>query len=232
MDDGVALILLALATGGAVIFFALRQNLRQEQVLQAQERALEAEAAGAYLNDLLNSGTRIRLNFGEAPSIELKQSEEILCVFPETTLIEPRAVSSWVSNFGASAIRIARGLSLRLERSADTIESHDELRALDTGTLVITTQRLIYVCSKHTISSLPLEKISDIDTGGYRDALRINRENRQTVEFFKFNTSLTIPFQHNGEQHSVPLLSAIVQAAIEQAVKYRYHTEAVARKAA
>ncbi len=54
MDDGVALILLALATGGAVIIFALRQNLRQKQVLQEQERALEAKAAGTYLHDLLS----------------------------------------------------------------------------------------------------------------------------------------------------------------------------------
>lgn len=218
-DESTVLLLLVALIGGAIIYFIFRQR-------KARERASQADAAVDYLQSLLRTGTPIKLSFGAAPIIALKQFEETLCVFPETTLIEPRAVRNWRSNYGGPSFRVAKGVSFRLGASAGASESHDELRAIDAGTLMLTNLRLIFVGSKRT-TSIPLEKIINLDTEGFSDSLRINREGKQKAEVFQLNTSLKMSFQHNGEQHSVPLLSPMVQIAIGQAIEYRKHPELI-----
>jgi hypothetical protein len=140
-----------------------------------------------------------RSSGGEVPNIALNEGEDVLCVFAGTTLLEPRAVRTWRSNYGGPSFRIAKGVSFRLGASSGVSESHEEMRAVDIGTLILTNERLSFVGSRRTID-VPLEKIIDVDNEGYSDWLRLNRQGKQKTECFQLNSALYTYFNYNGEQ--------------------------------
>jgi hypothetical protein len=221
MDNNSAVLLILLA--GAVVVFIIYRLVKQQQ---QQRWKSEVDAAANCLVELVKVGKPVRFNCDQAPDIALKRGEDLRCVFPGTTLLEPRAVRNWRSNYGGPSFRIARGVSFRLGASAGTSESHDELRPLDTGTLALTNQRLIFVGSKRT-TSVSLEKIIDLDTEGYSNWLRLNRQGKQKAECFQFDADLRMNFEYNGKNISAPLASRLVKLAINQAMIFRNHPEII-----
>jgi DNA helicase HerA-like ATPase len=169
--------------------------------------------------ELEGSGIQIKFTCGEAPSIALHKNEEALCHAP-TTLVEPRAVRTWRSSYGGPSVRIAKGLSFRFGASAGSSESHEEMRPIDVGTLVLTNQRMIFVGSKRTIG-LPIEKIIGIDDEGYFNRLRLNREGKQKAEIFEFDSALQIEYEYKAEFRSAPFHVAWLIAAINQVLSSR-----------
>jgi DNA double-strand break repair helicase HerA and related ATPase len=169
--------------------------------------------------ELKESGIQIKFTCGEAPSIALRKNEEVFCDAP-TTLVEPRAVRTWRSTYGGPSLRIAKGLSFRFGASSGTSESHEEMRPIDVGTMVLTNQRMIFVGSKRTIG-LPIEKIIGIDDEGYFNWLRLNLEGKQKAEIFEFDSALQIKYEYKGETRSAPFHVAWLIAAINQVLIFR-----------
>jgi hypothetical protein len=215
-DSAIWIIVIA---GAAALYFLYR-------LIARQKRTTKLTLAGDWLADLVAKGTQIKLICGNAPGVILNDGEELLCVFPGTTLLEPRAVRTWRGRYGGPSFRIAKGVSFRLGESRGTSESHDEMRALDHGTLVITNQRLVFLGSGRT-SSVALGKVIDIEA--YSDAIRLNRQGKQRVEYFQFSSDLQVPYNKDGKNQSVPLDGRMVKGAIDQAIFYRSHPAAIGR---
>jgi len=144
---------------------------------QAQQQRLSlVRTASNHFADLAARGIQIKLIAGEAPNIALRNGEHLLCVFPNTSLLEPRAVRTWLSNYGGASIRVAKGLSFRAGQSRGVSESHDEMRSLDLGTLLLTNERLVFIGSQRT-NSVALNKVIDIE--GLTDAVVVHREGKE-----------------------------------------------------
>jgi hypothetical protein len=133
MDNGFLWLVVVAVVIGVLIYFGNRGK-QQERLSQTQERLSQLITPLDHFADLAAKGIQIKLIAGEPPNIALRIGEHMLCVFPNTTLLEPRAVRTWLSNYGGASIRVAKGLSFRAGQSRGVSESHDEMRAIDLGT--------------------------------------------------------------------------------------------------
>jgi hypothetical protein len=171
-----------------------------------------------HFADLTARNIQIKLIAGEVPNIALRKGEHVLCAFPKTTLLEPRAVRTWHSTYGGPTIRVARGLSFRFGQSHGVSESHDELRAIDRGTLLLTNERIVFIGTQRT-TSVALQKLIDIEAFG--DGLVVHREDKQKIEGYHLNGALQIDYQYNGQTLSVPVDERLIKFAIDDAVLVR-----------
>lgn len=105
-------------------------------------------------------------------SIPLKTNEFFVWA-EQSQLHEPRAVR----NYGGTSVRVAKGVSVRVGQA----ESHQEMRHIDSGTLSLTSKRIIFSGGQRS-SNIDLKKILNITR--YKDGVKINIENRQKPQFF------------------------------------------------
>jgi hypothetical protein len=211
-----------MAIGVVIVVLSVCLLYRGRNQKEAQNRQFRIQSAFSYFLDFARRGIPIKIICGEIPNIVLNKGEDVLCVLPKTTLLEPRAVRTWRSKHGGPSFRIVKGVSFRLGASSGVSESHEEMRAIDTGTLMLTNERLSFVGSRRTIN-VPIEKIIDVDNEGYSNWLRLNRQGRQKTECFQFNSALYTDFSHNGEKMLAPVHSRMLKLAIDQAILFRRH---------
>jgi uncharacterized protein YecT (DUF1311 family) len=193
-------------------------------VYTRQKNAKARSAAIDWMRMTLLQGTTIRLTCGPTPNVNFHDDEEFLSVFPETTLTEPRAVRTSRGIYGGPSFRIAKGVYFRLGGYRGTSESHEELRGIDSGTLVITNQRLIFVGSFRTIS-FPLADI--IGSVAYLRSLELHRKGKQRTEYFNFSKNLEMTYNRDGETRSAPVDAVMIKLVIDQAYLYKDHPEFV-----
>ena len=158
----------------------------------------------------------MNLNPINNPPIILKKNEEANLVLEGISLREPRAVRQTYGGYGGPSFRVAKGVSFRLGSVAARSESHEELRDIDKGTLVLTNKRLIFIGSKRT-NNIELKKIIAIEA--YKDGIGSQRENKQKTEYFIGTNNSTLTFKINGRSHTVPFIGPILKAAIEGKIK-------------
>jgi ribosomal protein L37AE/L43A len=102
----------------------------------------------------------------------LKQDEKSF--YGEATkMSEPRAIRNTIG-FHAKGVWWSRG------------ESHQELKEICSGTLILTNKRLVFTSDLRT-SNIELKKIINIIT--YNDGIMIQMENRQKPQFFSVSDS-------------------------------------------
>ena len=68
----------------------------------------------------------------------LKKNEHPILELENITLQEPRAVRVSRGGYGGTSIRIAKGITLHTGGTRGRSESHDEIRNIDNGKLLIT----------------------------------------------------------------------------------------------
>ena len=175
----------------------------------------------AAQNDLLrfvnalNQG-KMNLNPIRDPPIILKKNEEACVVFGGITLMEPRSVRQTRGGYAGPTIRVAKGVSFRMGSVAARSESHEELRNIDQGTLVLTNKRLVFIGSKRT-TNIDLKKIISITA--YKDGIASQRENKQKTEYFTGIDRHTLTFTMDGRSHNVPFTGLIMKAAVEGKIR-------------
>ena len=162
--------------------------------------------------------TRLKLICAEAPGVILDGDEELLGVFPQIVLREPRAVRDYRGHYAGQSIRVAKGASFRFGGYRSSSESHDELRSIDQGTLVLTSHRLMFLGAKRT-SAVQLEKIVDLES--YDDGLQLHRQGKEKVEHFQFSGGVEMSYQRDGKSVLAPLGGQVVKLIVEQAIQYR-----------
>lgn len=175
----------------------------REQQLEIQQRRRE------WLAEVFEA-----IRGGEFPpadsagcSVILKKGERLLMFLPIVNLMEPRAVRT----HGRVGFRVAKGVYI----GGGSAESHEELRVLDTGELALTNRRLVFTGSKRVVN-MPLGKIVSMEP--YRDALAIQRENRQRIQYLSGLDKITVEFSAEGGTWKGKMSGLILSYYVEGAI--------------
>jgi len=192
-----------------------QQKINQEKIEQEKHQLIvqKENDANQFLTSLQNGKIPITSN-NTSPFI-LKKNESLSIVMHNITLQEPRSVRQTHAAYGGPTIRVAKGVSFRLGGASARSESHEEIRAVDRGSLILTTKRLIFIGSKRT-TNIDLRKIMAIEA--YTDGIESQRENKQKTEYFKGTNSTIVNFRINGRQSTIPLTGVVLRAAIQGAI--------------
>ena len=161
-----------------------------------------------FLEKIYNNELNLPTN--DCPVI-LKRGEEPIVVLPNITFKEPRSVRTSYGSYGGPTIRVMKGVSFRLGGASHRSASHDEITTIDRGTLTITNKRLIYTGSQKTLN-YNLSKILSITE--YKDAIVIQKENKQKTEIFADCDNLRLDFEIDGQTRSIPFYGCLLKAAI------------------
>lgn len=153
---------------------------------------------------------KVNLPTRDCPVI-LKKTEKAIVVLPNITFKEPRSVRTSVGGYGGPTIRIAKGISFKLGGASSRSVSHDEIKAIDQGTLTITNKRLIFTGTMKT-PNYNLSKILSIND--FKDSIAIQRENKQKTEYFTGCDETVLNYKLNGQFNSTPFYGVILKAAI------------------
>ena len=154
-----------------VIVFAVKAHNEQQerQKREAAERLRRIRETTEKLQDHLNRGL-LPLYQGTLPLV-LKQNEYPLACAP-ATLSEERAV------------RIYKGTTLRgkyVSSTSGVSRSYGELQTIDSGQLVLTNKRLVFVGALRT-STTDLSKLVNVEL--FSDAIRVHRQGKQKAEIY------------------------------------------------
>ena len=194
----------------------------EQQILEKKEREkkqlLEQQAAQNDLVTFVNQLDQGTINLTPIPNppIILKKNETAYLVLGNMALHEPRAVRQTYGGYAGPTIRVAKGVSFRVGSVAARSESHDELRNIDQGSLVLTNKRLIFTGSKRTVN-IDLKKIIAIEA--YKDGVASQRENKQKTEYFIGSNRSNLTFTTSGRSHTVPFTGPILKAAIQGQIR-------------
>lgn len=161
-----------------------------------------------FLDKIYNNELNLPTN--DCPVI-LKRGEEPLVVLPNITFKEPRSVRTSYGSYGGPTVRLMKGVSFRLGGASHRSTSHDEITTIDRGTLTITNKRLIFTGSQKTLN-YNLSKILSITE--YKDAIVIQKENKQKTEIFADCDNLRLDFEIDGQTKSTPFYGCLLKAAI------------------
>ena len=201
--------------GDGGISDAEQQKINQEKIEQEKHQliVLKENDENQFLTSLQNG--KITITSNDTSPVILKKNESLSIVMHNITLQEPRAVRQTHAAYGGPTIRVAKGVSFRLGGASARSESHEEIRAIDRGSLILTTKRLIFIGSKRT-TNIDLRKIMAIEA--YTDGIESQRENKQKTEYFKGTNSTIVNFRINGRESTVPLTGVVLRAAIQGAI--------------
>jgi hypothetical protein len=169
------ILILVLVVIVSVVAGALFKSSQKTETLQrqTQQKTVDREALSAL--DLFLSRNRLPIYHGTVP-IMLK-ADEYPIVCSDSRLAEERSIG----NYTGMSFRVARGMYYRTGQSTgDT-----ELRIIDTGKLVLTTKRLVFVGSKRTAST-ELRKLVNVDH--YADAITIHKDGKAKAETYFLDT--------------------------------------------
>jgi hypothetical protein len=151
---------------------------------------------------------RVTLNPSAACPVLLKGGEAALFVLGGISLHEPRAVTRGA--YGGPSVHVAKGLTLRV--GGFQAESHEEPRAIDSGTLTLTSKRLCFAGQLRSLE-VDLRKVISIDA--YSDAVAIRRSGKEKTEFFFGLDHSTYSFTVQDRSYSEPMSGLILKYAIE-----------------
>ena len=140
--------------------------------------------------------------------ILLKASELTLFVLPNVSLHEPRSVTRGA--YGGPSVHVAKGLTLRV--GGFQAQSHEELKELDQGTLVLTTKRL---CFSGALRSLEIDLRKLISVDAYSNAVAVRRSGKEKTEFFFGLDHHTYSFAVQDRRYTEPMSGLILKYAIE-----------------
>jgi hypothetical protein len=143
----------------------------------------------------------------QAP-ILLKSGEQVVFVIPGIVLREPRSVSRGV--YGGPSIHIAKGVSFRV--GGFQAQSHEELKDVDTGTLVLTSKRLAFAGQMRSVEC-DLAKLISVEA--YSDAVAVRRTGKERTEFFCGLDHFHYQFTVDGRTATERFSGLILKYAIE-----------------
>jgi len=135
------------------------------------DKEKEEKAKMAVLEQLRTGELVLQLT-DEVPII-LKKNEAPCLMLPNIQLHEDRMVRQ---RYGG-AVRLMKGVYVGTSRG----ESHPERRHVDTGDLILTDKRLVFVGSRKS-ADIDLRKILSIEP--YSDGIALSRSNKKNVEWF------------------------------------------------
>jgi hypothetical protein len=171
----------------------------------SDEEQSDADLAGAM--QALREGKVDAQTSADAP-ILLKGGEGVIFCIPDVTLREPRSVTT--GGYGGPSVHVAKGITLRV--GAFRAQSHEELKDVDSGTLVLTTKRLVFAGALRS-PEIALAKLISVDA--YSDAVAIRRTGKERTEIFFGLDRHRYEFVIEGRSYTEPFSGLILKYAIE-----------------
>ena len=134
------------------------------------------------------------LNQNSSPFL-MQKNEEVVCCIPAVGLREPRAIRTTTGVYGGPSFRVAKGVTMRTGVSRSTSSSHEEVKDIDGGDLVITNQRIFFVGAKRTVN-LPFKKIVSLEP--YSNSIILHKDGREKAQHFIWpNNFIKISVENN-----------------------------------
>jgi hypothetical protein len=213
------LFLIVLAIIALAIFFP---RARGGRAWGAERRHRQQLAASqAWIDHCAGNFRHMEMICGQTP-IGLDPDEHAVFVLPEVELLEPRAIRHARSTYAGPTIRLAKGLSLRRGSGMSQSESHEALRNIDRGILVLTTKRLVFVGSQRT-NNVSLNDVVRVEA--YADGIKLHRERKEQAETYLLCRPLQIM---EGSGRGLTVFGPMVTAAIQLAKVFYENPEEVA----
>lgn len=184
------------------------QKKHDKEMEDLRERLFQLQAEqdiSNILQDLIRGETY--LHPVDSPA-ELKDNEEAYLSIPDIKLSEPQISKN--TSFETS-FKLAKGVTVKNNPKIPASSSHNKLKGIDTGTLVITNKRVIFVGSKKTVS-IDLRKIFSINI--FEDGISIQRENKKRIEYFTGTDQHSLTFEIEGREQTFALEGYIMRAII------------------
>lgn len=189
-----------------------REITVQKQELQFREHEKlikqQQDDMTAFVKSL-ESGTPMLIPPSDT-TIVLKKNERPVYKTCNVALMEPRAVRTSSGGYGGASVRIAKGVTIHSGRTASKSESHDEIKVIDTGDLLITNQRVIFLGHNRT-TNIDIKKIIAITS--QQDTIQIQRSNKQKAEYFT-NVQSTQPVSIDGRDYSIDIDGELLRKLI------------------
>lgn len=184
------------------------RNIANGGMSDAKQREYDMEL---WLGKITSGNIKIELIGAESP-IMLQPDEKAVCVIPNITLKEPRAIRKSSGSYGGPSFRITKGVSWRLGSFGSTSESYQQIRDIDKGTLIITNERFIFAGTMKTIS-LNLNKILQIDP--FTDGVGLHRDGREKTQYFLWSENVAkIRFKEQEREYTEPFSGLIMKCLI------------------
>lgn len=173
----------------------------------AKQREVDIE----YLLEQLQKGQIPQLS-ADIGSLILKKGERPVAAIPGVTLKEPRSVRTTYGGGGGPSFRIAKGVYIRTTGFGARSESHEEIRAIDSGTLTLTSKRLLFTGQKRT-TSVKLEKIVSMEP--FKDGIAVNREGKQKTEYYTGLNNAVLTVGVEGRSYEEPLSGVMFMCMVQ-----------------
>ena len=130
------------------------------------------------------------LNQNNSPFL-MQKNETVVVIVPAVGLREPRAIRTSTGAYGGPSVRVAKGVTVHAGAFRSTSSSHEELKDVDGGDLVITNQRIFFVGAKRTVN-IPFKKIVSLEP--YSNAIVLHKDGREKAQYFLWpNNLIRIP---------------------------------------
>jgi len=183
---------------------------KNEKRIQEEENKLKQEQHDLELfNQSLSSGKPLL----PAPTdtiIVLKKNEVPIYKINNVSLSEPRAVRTSKGRYGGASVRVMKGVTLHSGTSTSTSTSHDEIKFIDRGELLITNKRIVFLGQNRT-TNIDLNKIIAITTRN--NEIQVQRSNKQKPEYFT-NINSTQNVMIDGRSYTVDINADMVKKLI------------------
>lgn len=152
------------------------------------------------------------------PQIVPKKGEEVFVSLINISLVEPRFVREYQAGRRGVSLRVAKGVSVHVGGIKGKSESHEELRVIDSGNIVVTNKRIVFIGAKRT-TNINMNKVISIDP--FIDGIGVSRQGKQKREYFLIDQNLfDMQIAVDGRFHKVPFSGHILMALITGASRY------------
>jgi hypothetical protein len=187
-----------------------RKEREAEEKAKAEQLEIIKQKQKNILVDYITKGT-IPINMENSSDIILKKDETINLVLNDVNFSEPRAVRYTEGKYGGGSVRVAKGVTIRSGRGNSKSESVDEIRMIDTGTLVITNKRIVF---SGNIKSINIDLNKLINLTPYSDGIATRRSNKQKTEYFTNTNNTNLKLKIKNDKYDLTVDGIVLQAII------------------
>jgi hypothetical protein len=181
--------------------------------IKQQITKLNLERIENFLNNI-KEGCNL-ISSVESP-ILLKKGEKLIIKVPDIVLSEPRAVSKRTGSIGGASFRVAKGFTVHVAGTQGQSESTEELRDIDQGIFILTSNRLVFLGSKRT-TEINLAKILAVESS--INGVGINASGKSKPLYFKGLGKYEMTYTLDNQTSKIRFTCEVVDKLIEGLIK-------------
>jgi hypothetical protein len=125
----------------------------------------------------------------------LQNNERIVATIPAVGLREPRSIRTSTGAYGGPSFKVSKNVRLNTGVFRSSSQSHEELKNIDGGDLVITNQKILFTGKKRT-SNIPFKKIVSIEP--YSNYFVLHKDGKERAQYFLWPENLIKVKNDNG----------------------------------